>query len=428
MNIPGLLLLMLNWGLLLPGGHTLAREKITPTTRAVIREINAAVDHNHCTTRQFQHMSFFHEGVWFVFYSDGTDFCYQTSDDMGETWELAKEPIDQAPNGSSSFDVLKSGNKVYICHAFYPLGRYDVNAPYAKDSARRGEYLSEGRIKEGCIEGREIIWLSDINPGFSIDYSNIVQDSEGYFWVFARKSQQGIVYRSKIPNDIGGWLPGSICLPEKGRHAFNAEAMNDGEIYIVSMLTSDGKLYGNLYDGQTWGEEAVLIADDVTKVAGDDRRLSLEFDPFLKRLHLIYVDAESILRYRYLDAPYQHDNWQPGLSVDGLELATNIFTCALSMDKTRTPYGLVVTYGLEKHAGKDKRERTGELYTRRFDGQTWQGEEILMSQAGSIYYWYPNVNQDYSDGLCMMYSRSVNKSDLGKPLAVMVSIYPLNDD
>ena len=32
---------------------------------------------------------------------------------------------------------------------WYPLGRYDVNAPYARDPARRGEYTHEGRIKKG---------------------------------------------------------------------------------------------------------------------------------------------------------------------------------------------------------------------------------------------------------------------------------------
>ena len=245
---------------------------------------------------------------------------------MGETWQLTREPIDQAPNGSSSFDVIKKGNKVYICHAF------------------------------------------------------------------------------------------------------NAVAMNEGALYIVSMLTEEGKLFGNFYDGQSWGKEAELISDNVTKVAGDDRRLSLEFDPIQKRAHLIYIDAENILRYRYLDVPYQPENRQPGLSESGLELARNIFTCALSMDKTRPPCGLVITYGKEKHAGKDKRERTGELYARRFDGLEWQGDEILMSQQGSIHNWYPNVNQDCSDGLCMMYSRSVDKSDLGKPLAVMVSSHPLNED
>lgn len=46
--------------------------------------------------------------------------------------------------------------QIYASYAFYPLGRYDVNAPYAKDPARRGEYTHEGRIKMGRIEGRRI--------------------------------------------------------------------------------------------------------------------------------------------------------------------------------------------------------------------------------------------------------------------------------
>ncbi len=86
------------------------KEKTMRVAGPTIREIEPAVDHNHCTTRQFQHMSFCHEGVWFVFYSDGEHFRYQTSNDFGRTWERGKEPVDQAPNGSSSHDVLQVGD------------------------------------------------------------------------------------------------------------------------------------------------------------------------------------------------------------------------------------------------------------------------------------------------------------------------------
>jgi len=123
------------------------REQAVLSAAVTTRQINPSVDHNHCTTRQFQHKTFNHEGVWFVFYSDGKDFRYQTSTDYGNTWHLVAAPIDQAPNGSTSFDVLKVDDVVYISHAVYPLGRYDVKAPYAQDPARRGEYVHEGRIK-----------------------------------------------------------------------------------------------------------------------------------------------------------------------------------------------------------------------------------------------------------------------------------------
>jgi len=41
-----------------------------PSSEVNTREIEPSVDHNHCTTRQFQHKTFCHEGVWLVFYSD----------------------------------------------------------------------------------------------------------------------------------------------------------------------------------------------------------------------------------------------------------------------------------------------------------------------------------------------------------------------
>ncbi|MBL7044284.1 MAG: exo-alpha-sialidase [Pirellulaceae bacterium] len=389
----------------------------------VIREIEPAVDHNHCTTRQFQHMCFDHDGVWFVFYSDGKDFRYQTSADGGKTWQRAKQPVDQAPNGSTSFDVLKVGDRVYVSHAFYPLGRYDVNAPYAKDPNRRSEYRHEGRIKKGRIEGRTVRWLEDIHPGFTPDYSNLAQDTAGFYWVFTRESGEGIAYRSRKSNDITNWMPKIVCMPIQGRHAMDAAALDGSQLYVVSLLTTEGTLYGNLFDGKRWGVQPILIADDVTTVAGDDRRLAIEFDPNNRRLHLIYVDAANVLRYRCLRSPYRPQDWQPSLSRAGQDLAAGVFTCALSVDSSQSPYGMVITYGLEKHAGRDKRERTGELYARHFDGNTWQGEPMLVSQPHTIQNWYPNVNRDARHGLCVMYSRSVDKIRLGKPLAIMVSVW-----
>ena len=389
-----------------------------------VREIEASVDHNHCTTRQFQHKTFYHEGVWFVFYSDGADFRYQTSDDGGHAWAEAADAVAAAPNGSTSFDVLHRGSDVYVSHARYPRGRYDVNAPYAKDPTRRGEYTHEGRVKRGVIGGRVITWTDDIDPGFTPDYSNIARDSDGHFWIFTRSAGQGVAHRSLRPDEVGEWSPPSVCIPEEGRHALDVAALGDGMMYAASVLTEDGRLYGNLYDGEKWRAESTLISDAMTTVAGDDRRLSVEFDPTDGTLHLLYVDGGNALRYRALRAPYGEGDWLPALSRPGAELAADVFTSALSVDTATTPYGLVVTYGVERHVGGDKRERTGELYARRFDGRAWTGAPVAMSAPGTIHNWYPNVNRDVREGVCLMYSRSVDANRLGEPLAVMVSVLP----
>ncbi|MCP5112873.1 MAG: hypothetical protein GY953_18765, partial [bacterium] len=330
-----------------------------PRPQAVIREIASGLDHNHVTTRQFQHMVFQHERIWFVFYSDGQDFRYQTSSDSGATWAPAESPVAPAPNGSTSFDVLKTADTVYIGYTHYPLGRYDVNAPYAKDPARRGEFTSEGRIRTGQIEGNTIRWVAGRDPGFTLDYTHLLRDSGGYLSAFTRSNQVGTAFRSRRPDSIDDWLPATECISIQGRHAMDASPLNDGKLYAASALTTEGKLYGNLYDGADWGAEPTLIADDMTTVAGDDRRLAVDFDPTERRLHLIHVDASSTLRYRSLDAPYRPEDWQPPLSSKGLNLGEGIFTAALSVDTSITPYDLVVTYGLQRHAGSDARVLTG---------------------------------------------------------------------
>jgi len=110
--------LVLVYNLILPTVLLSAKEQTILTDKWIIREIESSVDHSHCTTRQFQHMTFCHKGIWFVFYSDGRDFWYQTSDDQGRSWKRSDEPVDQAPNGSSSFDVLKVDNMVMSAMRF----------------------------------------------------------------------------------------------------------------------------------------------------------------------------------------------------------------------------------------------------------------------------------------------------------------------
>ena len=225
-------------------------------------------------------------------------------------------------------------------------------------------------------------------------------------------------------DDIEEWTPAEVCIPIEGRHAMDAAALDDGRLYVASVLTTGGQLYGNLFDGQRWGQKPTLIADEMTTVAGDDRRLSLEFDPTQRRLHLLYIDATSTLRYRSLDSPYGATNWTPPLSSSGLELISGVFTTALSVDSSGSPYGLIVTYGLEKFAGEDSRVHTGELFVRRLDGRGWSGAPLRVSEPNTVHNWYPNVNQDTREGLCVLYSRSEDERNPMVPLSIMATVVP----
>jgi len=93
------------------------RHYIVQTPEVIIREIDTNIDHNHCTTRQFQHMTFQHEGVWFVFYSDGKDFRYQTSDDDGRTWRGGLM-IDERPGVSYPDGVQSPDGTIYLIYDY----------------------------------------------------------------------------------------------------------------------------------------------------------------------------------------------------------------------------------------------------------------------------------------------------------------------
>ena len=79
MKKPGMIVLTINFVFFFAGLLTLVNAQPTLSSNVLNREINPSVDHNHCTTRQFQHKTFFHEGVWFVFYSDGLAMMYSRS-------------------------------------------------------------------------------------------------------------------------------------------------------------------------------------------------------------------------------------------------------------------------------------------------------------------------------------------------------------
>jgi len=98
-------------------------------------------------------------------------------------------------------------------------------------------------------------------------------------------------------------------------------------------------------------------------------------------------------------------------------LEKKVFTCALSIDTSTSPYGLKMLYGKLRYVGEDPRVRTGELYVRDFNGECWTGKPILVSEPNTIHNWYPNLNRDASRELCILYTKG-----LEIPLSIMVSV------
>jgi len=392
---------------------------------ARISEIDSSTSW-HATTRAFQRMVLNHDGVWFVFYGNGTDCVYRTSVDDGGSWSAPQATVPGA-RWTSSQDILTYGDRIYFFHT-------------DPETLRVNGY-QRLLVKVGTVSGRTINWQETYGVAYG-GYTSVTQDSEGHLLVLTRQSLKDIaaqskldvdlppeaaekgltlaVCRSKRPHDPTAWVPLEKCLAgvNLARPVAKIVGLDRGMAYVVSMATDreGGMMFGSLYDGRSW-RETVTISSNTTKVAGDDRRFSAEFDPTTGKMHLVYVDADNNLRYRNLSAPYTAEDWEPPLTEPGKLLEEEVFTCILSVDASKVPYGLKVLYGKLKYTGEDPRVRTGELYIRDFNGDCWTGKPTLVSEQGAVNNWYPNMNRDVSKGVCVLYTKG-----LRMPLSIMVSV------
>ena len=133
--------------------------------------------------------------------------------------------------------------------------------------------------------------------------------------------------------------------------------------------------------------------------------MSAVWDPQAKVIHLSYFDHGSQLWYRTCKSPYSPEDWSDSIKLKLFKVFTNV----MSLDTTRMPAHLCLLYGKTLFEHPDPRWQSGELYMTRFDSQTWS-ESVLISEPGTKYNWYPNMNADVSEGIGLLYLKGVPKN------------------
>jgi len=78
----------------------------------------------------------------------------------------------------------------------------------------------------------------------------------------------------------------------------------------------------------------------------------------------------------------------------------------MSLDTSKTQSYLYLLYGKTQFEHRDPRWQSGELYIVKFDGESWS-EPVLVSEPGTKYNWYPNMNEDVSKGIGVMYLKGM---------------------
>ena len=357
----------------------------------------------HSTTRGTIRLVFPHEGKWLVFRGDPDTYHFSAD---GIKWTAT-----EAQQAGRSH--LINGNTIYTT--------YNVLVePEPK-------WIFDKFICRGTISGTKIQWEKPYKLNTRVDYyRDLQQDTNGYFTMTGRAaSEEGtevLWKRSKLPNDISEWETDVRFIKRKGDGRIEGDAdswkkvgstahenliLEDGKSYAFAMMTvnREGKLYGNLYDGEKWNEEEIELATGMSTWAGTDRRMCAVFDKTAKVIHLAYVDGDGDLFYRNAQSPYGADDWSEPMQLQPFKT----FTVVLSLDTSHQPAHVYVLFGKTFFEGKDLRNTYGALYLQRFGGQTWS-EPILVSEPGTEDNWYPNMNADLRHGIGVLYMKGAHET------------------
>lgn len=222
------------------------------------------------TNAQQQRKTFYANGYYWVFYSDGTNLVYRTSTD-GTSWSSAT--IVRACTDGSHFDV-----------GYFP----DYNTGFVYYAYSPGTTLAAIVFRRGTISGNSITWLAEQTVQSSssvLHYANpalCIEDAGKVHIGFCRGTSTNHYWRdySNTNNDgIGAWTSsGNLSAQSAGADHWRGTmiALTGAEAYTTYVLTTP--IYGRLYTAGAWAAEetATAVGQVVhsTTAEGDDVHLA----------------------------------------------------------------------------------------------------------------------------------------------------------
>jgi len=393
-----------------------------PMDQVTIVKLDSAKG-RHVTTRTTIRHVWRHEGIWFVSYGTGgpeSKNVYRASRD-GVMWSERKERPDGAWgyfDGGASYAYLSKGG---------PVGGNDKIWAFK-------HWISTAKLQGESIQwGARVEFFKEPSKHMYFYYIEPRVDSTGRICMTMRhvdhtKKKSTIVwFHSKNPGDLTEWDgPVEIIAgetPEEGADGHQCVPLEDGKGMVIARTAAGhfkesgpkGGFYARLFNGSSWEKQHKIDTSDGT--GGSDRRLSATFDAKAKVLHLVYTDGEKRLVYRTCKPPYGLSDWsEPTYPVEG-----KCFTQCVGLDRSINPARPVVVYGLQKHSDGG-RMHVGELYLIRHDESGWS-EPLLVSEKDRDDNWYPNLLEDCSGEIGVLYLRNFyggeNPKDIETPWDVM---------
>jgi len=243
----------------------------------------------------FQRKSFYANGRFWVFYSDGTNMVYNTSTD-GSTWSgstIAKAGVDSGKVFSIWF------NGTYLHYAYAP----STGVPNTNLSYRQGIPKNDGTITWSAAE--QTVITSSSKPY----YPFISVDSSGYVWIgYMEKSGNDYYpYVIKSGNNDGTWGITPAGFP----YQLSSISNSDWRVSIIPLTTEKmlavyalplDTVKARRWTGSAWGTEKTTTSS-ITSYPEYHSAVAEGED-----VHLLMNTGSAIIYTKYT---YVFDTWGP---------------------------------------------------------------------------------------------------------------------
>lgn len=270
----------------------------------------------------FQRLSFYANGRFWVFYSDGTNLVYRTSTDA-VSWSDAAT-IRTCTEGHM-FSVWFDGTYMHYAYT-YSYGGGNTPVYY-----RRGTPDADGTISWSAAEQTAVSAVSNV----AYWYPHVSTDSNGYPFIgYVRQPDDTLSqYRpwvTKSSTNDGTWTTASDFPYQLSTSLFDwtssVTPLTNGKMYFI--YTRDNNAFGRLWDGTSFGDEETIVSAEQRSMfyysvvaEGDD-------------VHYVYLKITSYdIIHRERDYT---GGWQAPTTVQSSTTSTT--TPALSIDSDNNLY------------------------------------------------------------------------------------------
>jgi hypothetical protein len=226
----------------------------SPSPAVAPNTIGTSTD-DYATLRPAQRKTFYASGRYWVFYADGSNMVYRTSEN-GTSWSSATTV--RSCTWGHRFDTWFDGT--YVHYAYTP------DNPGGALVYRRGTPNGDGTITWSAVE--QTTYQTDAH---TICNPSVVADTNGNPWVMFLRydGSNRRPYVTKSSATDGTWLdaegfPYELDATISGYYHTTIVPLTGGKVYCV-WADANTKYFGKLWDGSSWsGRETISSSDNFT--------------------------------------------------------------------------------------------------------------------------------------------------------------------